>query len=215
MNLFLRYISNPLPYRTRRRPIIQVLLIINIVVFVLTQIFPTLITFFALQPTLFLRNFFVWTPITYMFVHANFSHILFNMLGLYFFGSIIERQWGSDEFLVLYLSTGILSGILSLLVFYLTGSISVFLLGASGAIYGILLVFASLYPNAQLYIFGLFPIKAKILMLIYIGIQLLSLTGQGSRSNIAYLTHLFGIAIAWSYLLFRHKIDPYRQIFSR
>ncbi len=215
MNLFLRYIRTPLPYRSRRRSTVQVLLIINIVVFIGTQLFPVSINFLAVQPFLFLRNFFVWTPITYMFIHADFGHILFNMLGLYFFGTIIERQWGSDEFLVLYLSTGILSGILSLLVFYATGTMNVFLLGASGAIYGVLLVFATLYPNAQLYVFGLFPVKAKILIVIYIGMQLLLLTGQGSRSNVAYLTHLFGIAVAWVYLLVRHRIDPYRQIFSR
>ncbi len=215
MNLLLRYIRTPLPYRSRRRSMVQVLLIINIVVFIGTQLFPVSINFLAIQPFLFLRNFFVWTPITYMFIHADFGHILFNMLGLYFFGTIIERQWGSDEFLVLYLSTGILSGILSLLVFYATGTMNVFLLGASGAIYGVLLVFATLYPNAQLYVFGLFPVRAKILIVIYIGMQLLLLTGQGSRSNVAYLTHLFGIAVAWVYLLVRHRIDPYRKIFSR
>lgn len=208
------HLLQPLPYRLHSRSAVQILLLINISIFVVLQLFPSLIQFLAINPVFFIKKYFFWSPLTYMFTHLGFTHILFNMLGLYFFGIILEKQWGSDEFLLFYLSVGVISGILSLGVYLVTGSSNIFLFGASGAVYGILLAFATLFPHVKMYVFGIFPITAKVLILIYIGMQLLSL-GSGINSGVAYLTHTFGLGIAWIYLLFRHKIDPYKRLFSR
>ncbi len=211
----MRFLLRPLPYRLHNRSVVTVLIVINVCVFVVLQLYRPFVQYLAVNPIFFSQRFFFWTPITYMFTHYGFSHILFNMLGLYFFGRIIERHWGSDEFLFLYLSVGVLSGLLSLVTYFFTASNSVFLLGASGAVYGILLVFATLHPTARLYVFGLFPISARILILIYIGIQILSFFGGGQNTGVSYLTHLFGLGIAWLYLLFRQRIDPAKILFDR
>ncbi len=215
MNKILHWIKNPLPYRLYRRSVVLVLIAITAAVFVLQQLLPPLLEeLLFLNPFLILNRGYIWTLFSYMFAHASFSHILFNMLGLYFFGMPLERSWGSSEFLFLYFLCGIGAGIISLIVYVLFGAWSVFLLGASGAVFGVMLAFTCLYPNVQIYIFGIFPVTARVLMLIYIGLQLISLQG-GIGSGIAYLTHLGGMAVAWAYMLLRHSINPYKRLLNK
>ncbi|MCL2180258.1 MAG: rhomboid family intramembrane serine protease [Treponema sp.] len=156
----------------------------------------------------------VWSFVTYMFVHGGFSHILFNMLGLFIFGIHVERQMGSLEFLLFYFITGILAGIFSFGVYFYTGNFVVALVGASGALYAVQLAYAVLFPNAIVYIWGILPLRAPIMVL---GFTILSLffifTGTGG--NIAHLTHLAGFGFCWLYFLIRFGINPWRYLTGR
>jgi len=155
-----------------------------------------------------------WTFITYMFMHADISHIVFNMLGLFIFGMHVERQMGSWEFLVFYLVTGMLAGIFSFGVYYFTGNYLVFLMGASGAIYAVQLAYAVFFPNSVIHIWGILPLRAPIMVL---GFTVLSLffiiSGRGG--NVAHLTHLAGFGFAWIYFFFRLDINPWRRLTGR
>ena len=153
-----------------------------------------------------LRGHFWWQPLTYMFVHGGTSHLFFNMLGLFFFGIPVEKHLGSKEFLLLYLLCGVLDGLASLAVYCLTGMFSAILIGASGAIYSILLVFAVIYPRSIISVFGIIPMPAPVFVLVYALIEL------GSQffgsSNVAHLTHLAGFALAWLYMVVRLDLHP-------
>jgi membrane associated rhomboid family serine protease len=155
-----------------------------------------------------------WQPFTYMFAHANLTHLLVNMLGLLFFGTAAEREMGSKEFLLYYLLTGFLAGLFSFAAYLFLGGAYVPLLGASGAVFAVLLAFATLQPNAQVLIWGLIPVRAPIMVLGYTGIEMLSQV-FGSQSGVAHLTHLAGFAFGWLYFLARFGVNPWRRFFPR
>ncbi|MDR1933037.1 MAG: rhomboid family intramembrane serine protease [Spirochaetales bacterium] len=168
---------------------------------------------FALIPGM-VRSGSLWQLITYMFLHWDFSHLLFNMLGLFFFGIQIEHHMGSREFLLFYFVCGFAAGLFSFAVYTLTGTYAVVLIGASGAIYGVLLAFAAFFPRAEIYVFGIFPIRAPLLVMIYAGIEIFNqVFGRGG--NVAHLTHLAGLAAAYVYLLVRYRINALRVFFDR
>lgn len=206
-------LSTPLSYRTYRYKITHIIIAINIIIFIFSQFIRGTHGLLAMNPILFLQGRY-WTVVTYMFDHASFSHLFFNMLGLFFFGSVVERIWGSNEFILIYGVIGMLAGIFSLIVYLMIGYNNAFLLGASGVVYGILLIFACMFPYQRIYVFGIFPITAKVLMLVFIGIQLISVTTQRG-GGVAYFTHISGIAIAWIYLLVRQNINPYRKLLGK
>lgn len=185
------------------------LVIINVLVFFLTEfIYPRSVYYLAMIPSFVLHGY-VWQLFTYMFVHGGFSHVLFNMLGLYIFGSMVERRIGSREFLLFYLLTGTLSGIFSFVAYLLAG-VNVVLVGASGALYAVMLMFAVLYPYAVVYVFGLIPMRAPLLVAVYFVIELVSqLTGL--NGGVAHLTHLGGLLFAYLYCLVRMRIDPVKE----
>jgi len=148
---------------------------------------------------------FWWQPVTYMFVHANWSHLIFNMLGLLCFGFIVERTIGSLEFLLFYFVCGIFDGVISLLLYRLLG-VNTLLVGASGAIYSILLLYAVLFPRSILRIWGIIPIPAPVLVLVYAVVEIVSqFFGQ---SGVAHLTHLTGFLMAYIYLRVRMRVKP-------
>lgn len=182
------------------------LIIINAVVFLLTTyIAPRSAYYLAMIPS-FVLNGYLWQFFTYMFVHGGFSHIFFNMLSLFIFGTMVEQRVGSKEFLLFYLLTGTVSGIVSFLC-YLAAGTNVILVGASGAIYGVLLMFAVFYPYARVFVFGLIPIRAPVLVILYAFIELSSeVFGRGG--NVAHLTHLSGLVFAYLYCRIRMKINP-------
>ena len=173
---------------------------------------PRLMQQLAMNPVAVLRQGMFWQPFTYMFVHANTTHILFNMLILFVFGQYLERLLGSIEFLILYLGVGLLAGVFSLWLYWISGTYMVFLLGASGAIYGTVFVFAVLNPHAMLYLMGIIPISARMLVLLYTALDLFNHFGGGT--NVAHMTHLAGFAFAALYCFLRLRINPFQRLFS-
>lgn len=182
------------------------LIIINFAIYLLTYSLPRITLYLGLNPLGFWYYKMYWQPFTYMFVHGNIPHIIFNMLALVVFGIQVEKTLGSKEFLLYYLLCGILCGFSSLFV-YTFFRINVLLMGASGAIFSVLLMYAVIFPRSRIYIWGILPVPAPILVLIYAIIEL------GSQfflisSNVAHLTHLSGFAAGYLYLVIRMGIHP-------
>lgn len=180
---------------------------INILVFLINNIAPRSLAYMVLSPAYIAQYNWFWQFFTYMFTHGSITHILFNMLGLFFFGSQIERRMGSHEFLLFYLSSGVLAGVFSFIVYSLTGQYNVYLLGASGAVYAVLLAFATYFPSSTIYIMGIIPIRAPVLVLIFTAIAVFSQVFNYG-GNVAHLTHLAGFGIAYLYFLVRLGINP-------
>jgi membrane associated rhomboid family serine protease len=168
--------------------------------------------YFGLIPLMVWKKYFLWQLFTYIFLHGGFSHILFNLLALWMFGGELENYWGSKKFLFYFLFCGIGAGICTV-VFTPYQFIPV--IGASGAIYGILLAFAWLFPNRPILIYFLFPIPAKYFVIIFGLIELLS-SMEGTGGGVAHLTHLGGLVFGFLYLAYpmiRQKIR--REYFKR
>jgi membrane associated rhomboid family serine protease len=165
--------------------------------------------YLSLNPVTLIKGKFIWTVLTYMFVHGSGMHILFNMLGLLVFGPPLEQRIGSWEFLTYYLVTGLLTGLFSVFLAFLFGWTGMLLMGASGAIYALLLAFAVFYPRARIFIWGIIPVKAPILVLIFAGMALVQqLTGL--NSNVAHFAHLAGLGFGYLYIVVRMGINPVR-----
>ena len=182
---------------------------LNIAVFLLLKMNSGLIYYLALNTTFITKYHMFWQFFTYMFVHdlSSFRHILFNMLGLLFFGLPLEKAIGSKEFILLYLLSGIFCGITSFFIYLVTGMNYVFLYGASGALYAILLAYAIVYPRAKIFIWGILPIPAPILIAIYAGIEIASQIFS-LQSGTAHMTHLAGFVFSWLYFIVRMGINP-------
>ena len=185
---------------------------LNVLVFLINNIAPRSLAYLVLSPAYIIRYNWYWQFFTYMFTHGSISHILFNMLGLFFFGTQVERRMGSHEFLLFYLSTGVLAGVFSFVVYRLTGQFNVFLLGASGAVYAVLLAFATYFPSSMIYVMGIIPIRAPVLVLIFTAIAVFSQVFNYS-SRVAHLTHLAGFGIAYLYFIARLGINPFGVFF--
>lgn len=173
------------------------LIVANMVIFFLTLIVPGLYGALAFIPALVVRR--PWTILTYMFLHASIGHILFNMLALYFLGPRVEARLGSRDFLLLYFLGGLGGAFLSFLL--APGSAVV---GASGAVFGVLLAFARYWPRERLYIWGILPVEARWLV---VGLALLSLYSgfAGAGGRIAHFAHLGGFVGGWAYLRWRER----------
>jgi len=184
-------------------------------VFVAIQLFRDipLVFYLAMNPVLVTTRGWVWQFITYMFVHSpgNITHILFNMLALFIFGRQVEQQMGSREFLLYYFVTGALAGVFSFFVYVFTGNVWVFLMGASGAMFAVQLAFATFFPSSVIYIWGILPVKAPVMVL---GFSVLSVVfmATGAAGNVAHITHLAGFAFGWLYFVIRFGINPWRAM---
>lgn len=203
------FIQKPFKYSYFRAT--PALILANAIIFLMTVVFPSagsyIYNFGALNVVRVHMQHMYWQFLTYMFVHQNLSHLFFNMFGLFIFGVQLERAIGSKEFLLFYFICGIIGGLFSYGVYFLTGQYRVFLMGASGAIYAVLFAYAVVYPRSKIYIWGILPVPAPLLVIIYTIIELGSeFTGRGG--NVAHLTHLFGFASAWLYFMIRMKINP-------
>jgi len=202
------------PFRYRYYNATIALIAVNVAVFLLTYVSRRLIGYLALTPALVLSANSWWQLLTYMFVHGGLWHLLFNMLALFLFGVPLERSLGSTEFLLYYFVTGLGAGLATLAVNYYSGLALIPVVGASGAIYALLLAYATLYPDARLWIFGLFPLRAPVAVLLFAGLALFSeLTG--TRSGVAHLTHLAGLVFGYLYFRVRMGINPLRVFFRR
>ena len=209
-------------------PVIKLLLLSNVTIYIIFNLllsgysvgnvsFDVIITkYFALnplKPVLFNEtgqilqlSFYPWQLVTYMFLHGGFFHLLLNMLALWMFGAELENTWGQKRFLTYYMLCGVGAGVCNLLIAPLFTTVGP-TVGASGAIYGILVAFGYLFPNRNIYIYGLIPVKAKYLVILYMLIELFSVAG-GSNSGIAHMAHLGGGVIGLIYLLIFYKGSP-------
>ncbi|MDQ6831241.1 MAG: rhomboid family intramembrane serine protease [Gemmatimonadota bacterium] len=184
-------------------PWVQRLLIANIAVFALQMFVPGLTQQLELIPVLLPSH--PWTIVTYMFLHdpTGFTHILFNMIVLYFFGTRVEERLGSKNFILLYLIAGIGGGVLSFLTPYVA------IIGASGALMGIMMAYAKYWPRERIYIYGIIPVEAWLLVTIYVLWDLAGTRGFGG-GNTAHFAHLGGFATGFLYLKWMEIRSPAR-----
>ena len=183
------------------------LIVANIIAYFLVRTGTGVANYLAFVPSEVLRQ--PWTIITYMFIHANIPHILFNMLSLYFFGPRVEERLGSRRFIALYVISGISGAILSM-IFAPRSPI----VGASGAVFGVMLAFAMFWPTAQIYIMGVLPLEARVAVLLMAAIALWS-GFQGSRSGVADFAHLGGFVGGWLYLRLIERSSGARKFRSK
>jgi len=206
------------PFKYSNNGAVYWLIGINVIIFAAMQLLGRNFWMFlaermAMIP-LAVRNGWIWTFVTYMFIHYDFRHILFNMLGLFIFGMHVERQMGSREFLLYYFVTGTLAGVFSFVAYYLTGNYMVALMGASGAVFAVELAYAVFFPNSVIYIWGILPMRAPVMVLVFTALELF-FSISGRRSNVAHLTHLAGFAFGWIYFLIRFGMSPWKQLTGR
>lgn len=197
----------------RLPPTVRNLLIVNSAIWIIQQFAGLSFSdLFALHPIAVINDFAFWQLVTYQFLHANFFHLFFNMFILFMFGREVELVLGKRSFLKYYLLTGIGGGFFQLLANWGTPSI---ILGASGAIYGILLAFGLLFPNQIVTFFFIIQLKAKTLVAIVLGISIvLGFQSElfGTSDRVAHFAHLGG-AFTGFVLLRGHSI--YQNLFRR
>jgi membrane associated rhomboid family serine protease len=193
-------------------------MIIMGIVFLLQEVVSRMmVVYLGLVPGLVWHEFYLWQLLTYMFLHGGFFHILFNLLALWMFGGELENLWGSRRFLFYFFFCGIGAGIITVLCTMILTPQYQFIpvIGASGAIYGILLAFGWLFPNRLIYVYFLFPIPAKYFVIIFGLIEFFSSIG-GAGGGVSHLTHLGGLLFGLLYMLYpmvRQKIR--REYYKR
>jgi membrane associated rhomboid family serine protease len=184
-------------------PAVRALIVANVVLFGIASLVPEITLRLGLRPADVFGRLAFWQPVTYMFLHGGLSHILFNMLGLWMFGVEMERMWGTSFFSRYYAVCGVGAAIATLMASLIPGAIGDALytsltVGASGAVYGLLLAYALYYPDRPIYFWMLFPVPAKYFVMIIGGISLfLSMSQVG---GIAHTAHLGGIVAGYLYL---------------
>lgn len=197
-------------------PVVRWLIGICVVVWLVLQVIvegyvlkgPYITQVFSLVPELFLTKFFIWQPLTYMFLHSrNVFHIVFNMLLLWWTGSELESRWGSKFFLAYYLVSGIGAGIIYGVVVALHAAIfgtsAVWItpvVGASGAIFGLMLAYGIIFGERVVYFMMVFPMRAKYFVMILGGVEVVTLLNNGMTGDVANLAHLGGIVSGFLFL---------------
>src|SRR5687768_263307 len=184
-------------------PAIKILIAANVAAFVIAWFVPEVILFLGLRIADVIGSFRLWQPVTYMFLHGGFGHILFNMLALWMFGVELERMWGTRLFLKYYFVCGIGAAATTAVLSFVPLTVfdhlyTALTVGASGAIYGVLLAYGLYFPNRPIYIYFVFPVPAKYFVMIMGGISLLSSLGGGG--GVAHSAHLGGLVVGYFYL---------------
>jgi membrane associated rhomboid family serine protease len=217
-------------YRMDIKSVVLLLVIINVIVFFLTRInnipvpehyinalvqkgktaaaaamqrYGLFTSLFGLVPVLILKLGWAWQVFTYMFLHGSFFHIFFNMYALFLFGRPLEQRWGTREFTFFYFFSGIGAGIVTFF-WNLVTSPMIPTIGASGAIFGVVLAFGLEFPDTLLLLFFIIPVRAKYAALIFGGIELVMIL-FGRMGGIAHLTHLAGLLFGYIYYVMRIK----------
>jgi len=199
-------------------PVIKNLMIIMGIVFLLQEVVSRMmVVYLGLLPGLVWHELYLWQLFTYIFLHGDIPHILFNLLALWMFGGELENLWGSRRFLFYFFFCGIGAGIITVLcTIILTPQYQLVpIIGASGAIYGILLAFGWLFPNRPIYIYFLFPIPAKYFVAIFGFLEFIYFS-RGGGGGISHITHLGGLLFGFVYMAYpmiRQKIR--REYYKR
>lgn len=184
-------------------PAVKNLLIINLIFFLATMVLervyhsylPATMCLYPLQSGLFR----IWQPFTYMFMHGGLDHLVFNMFALWMFGYVLENFWGTQRFLIYYVLCGLGAAVVSMLLpgFHVT-------LGASGAVYGILLAFGMMWPEERIYLYFIMPIKAKWFVIGYAVLELFEGVFRSS-DGIAHFAHLGGMVTGFILIMLWRK----------
>ena len=200
-------------------PLVKKLIIVNVAIwFFLQLILENLFLsqdyftqYFSFTPKLMLENFFIWQPFTYMFLHStNVFHVLLNMVSLWFFGSELEYRWGAKSFLFYYLACGVGAAVIYFIAVITVGLVQgteplvyvIPVLGASGAVFGVLLAYGILFGDRIIYFFGVFPMKARFFIMMIAGIEVITLISDGmGGSKVANMAHIGGLVTGYIYLL--------------
>jgi membrane associated rhomboid family serine protease len=197
-------------------PAVKGLIIANVAIWFVLQLIleewilrePLVTLYLGLVPELFLKHFLAWQPITYMFLHsANPFHILFNMIMLWWLGSELEQRWGSRFFLIYYFASGIGAGLIyafglllaSLFSASAPSALSIPVVGASGAIFGLLLAYGMIFGERIVSFMMLFPMRAKYFVMILGAVEVATLLNNG-HSNVANLAHIGGLLAGYLFL---------------
>lgn len=200
-------------------PALKWLIAANVVVFLAQLLLPAVAGLrlegtLGLLPRRVLADFTVWQLGTYMFLHAGVFHLLFNMLALWMFGTELERVWGTPYFLKFYFVTGIGAAVLTVLFGLLPFSFAEqvqhsIIIGASGAIFGLLLAYAMYFPRRPMYLYFLFPVETRYAVMIFGAIELFA--ALSGPSGVANATHLGGLIVGYLFLK-SGRIHPWSEV---
>lgn len=180
-------------------PVIKKLMILMGVFFLLQMVVSHRINLYlGLVPLMVWKQYFLWQLVTYLFLHGGLAHLFFNLLALWWFGGELENYWGAKRFLFYFFFCGIGAALCTVIF---TPYQMVPVIGASGAIYGILLAFGWLFPNRPIYLYFLLPIPAKYMVILFGFLSLFS-SMEGTGGGIAHLTHLGGLLFGLLYMSF-------------
>jgi membrane associated rhomboid family serine protease len=182
-------------------PAVKAIIWANIAFFVVSLFYSDIISYLGLTPEAVLEHGWIWQPATYMCLHAGAMHILFKMLGVWMFGVELERMWGTKFFARYYAITGVGAGITAIVasllpIDALQATYTLPTIGASGALYGLLMAFAMYFPDRPILMFLLFPIPAKYFVMILGGLAFLVAPG----SQVSNSAHLGGLLFGYIYL---------------
>jgi membrane associated rhomboid family serine protease len=184
-------------------PAVRIIIWANVAMFVVTWFFRDIVLYLGLSPKAVFENGWLWQPATYMFLHGGVMHILFNLLGIWMFGVELERMWGTRYFTKFYAVSG-LGGAAAMLLMALVPpfreqTYAALTIGASGALYGLLLAYGLIFPHRPILLFFVFPVPARYAVMILGAIAFLAST-EGASSGVAHTAHLGGLITAYLYL---------------
>lgn len=215
-------------------PAVKLILIVNVGMFLLTQVAPlAVVDLLGLTPSDVLERARVWQLVTYLFVHSpgSIGHILFNMLAVWMFGTELERRWGTPFFVKFYFVCGVGAAFCSIVAAFLPFDATARLyetttIGASGAVYGLLMAWALIFPHREILFMFIFPLKARIFVLLVGAIAFFSAI-NASGGPVASIAHLGGLLAGWLFLqgprglimevrrqIARRKMDRMRRRFN-
>ncbi len=184
-------------------PWVRRLLFANVVMFLVSASSPAVMRALMLVPVLIPYR--PWTLVTYMFLHGGFMHLLFNMIALFFFGPRLEMRLGSRRFLYLYFVSGLTGALLSV-----PFSPDTAIIGASGAVFGVLLGFARYWPRERIYIWGVLPVESRVLVIVMTALSLYGGFG-GAQDGVAHFAHLGGFLGGYLYLRWTEARSPAKK----
>ena len=195
-------------------PGIKFIIIINILIFFVLEISSyryVCINTFGLTPSSVYNNKTIWQVFTYLFLHGNILHIFFNVLLLLIFGNSLERRLGKNKFLFFYFLCGSGAGLITTLI-NINSNIAV--IGASGAIYGVLVAYGFVFPNKRIFLYGVLPIKVKYVIALLVCISFTSSIFVW-ETTISHITHQAGMFVALLYFLFYKRISIFDFLLKR